>query len=65
LQCHVEMTPELIRTWCETGADEIEQCACPTVQQAEEMQRHLHPRVAALNGVAARLYDRWIEGLRS
>jgi GMP synthase-like glutamine amidotransferase len=64
MQCHVEMTPELIRTWCETGREEIEQCACPTVQQAEEMQSHLQPRVAALNGVAARLYDRWIEGLR-
>ncbi len=64
MQCHVEMTPEMIRAWCESGKEELVRCACPTVQNAREIQAHLQPRVAALNAVAARLYDRWIEGLK-
>lgn len=64
MQCHVEMTPEMIRTWCGTGKEEIAQCAYPSVQQTGEIERHIEPRLAALNGVAARLYDRWIKGLK-
>ena len=65
MQCHVEMTPEMIRAWCESGREELIRCACPTVQDAREMQTHLQPRVEILNGVAERLYDRWIEGLKT
>ena len=64
MQCHVEMTPEMVRAWCESGKDELARCACPTVQDAREIQAHLQPRIAVLNAVAARLYDRWIEGLK-
>ena len=64
MQCHVEMTPQMVCDWCASGADELARCACATVQQAHEIQAHLPPRVAALNAVAARLYDRWICGLR-
>ena len=64
MQCHVEMTPEMIRSWCESGKDEIARCVCPTVQTAPEIQAHLQPRVVALNAVAARLYDRWTAGLK-
>lgn len=63
LQCHVEMTPEMVRAWCESGAREIERSACPTVQQVSEIQSELQPRVAVLNAVAERLYGHWIEGL--
>ncbi len=64
MQCHVEMTPEMVRTWCESGKDEIARCACPSVQAASEIQAQLPSRIAALNAVAARLYERWIEGLK-
>ncbi len=64
MQCHVEMTPEMVRAWCESGKDELARSACPTVQCAREIQAHLQPRIAVLNAVAARLYDRWIEGLK-
>lgn len=64
MQCHVEMTPEMIRAWCDSGKEELARCACPTVQAAREIEAHLRPRVAVLNGVAARLYDRWIGGLK-
>lgn len=63
MQCHVEMTPAMVRDWCESGKDELRRCACPTVQDAAEIQSGLEPRVAVLNAVAARLYERWIEGL--
>jgi GMP synthase-like glutamine amidotransferase len=63
LQCHVEMTPEMICAWCDSGKEELARCACPTVQGAREIEAQLQPRVSVLNGVAARLYQRWITGL--
>jgi GMP synthase-like glutamine amidotransferase len=64
MQCHVEMTPEMIRAWCESGKDELARCASPTVQSAREIEAHMEPRVSVLNSVAARLYERWISGLK-
>jgi GMP synthase-like glutamine amidotransferase len=64
LQCHVEMTPELIRTWLRSGADEIAASrSSAAVQSPEEIERDLERRVAALSEVANRLYDRWVENL--
>ena len=63
MQCHVEMTPEMIPAWCESGAEELVRSACPTVQNAHEIEAYLQPRVAVLNAVAERLYGRWIAGL--
>jgi GMP synthase-like glutamine amidotransferase len=60
MQCHVEMTPELIRSW----SDGWRGGTSPSVQTAEQMQEQLDGRVRALNAVAARLYDRWVEGLK-
>lgn len=65
LQCHVEMTEEMIQSWCEIGADEIaEAAASPGVQTAPEM-RALNPaNLPAMRAVAERLYGRWARGLR-
>jgi GMP synthase-like glutamine amidotransferase len=66
MQCHIEMTAEMVESWCETGAREIEESAgvSPAVQKAAEMRQHLDARIDALHRVADRVYDRWIEGLR-
>ncbi|MBA2350305.1 MAG: type 1 glutamine amidotransferase [Betaproteobacteria bacterium] len=64
LQCHVEMTPVLIASWCESGADEIAKHPASSVQNPATMQANIEPRLAALHEVADRLYDRWFEGLR-
>lgn len=64
LQFHVEMTQETIRAWCLSGKKQLARSACATVQDASEIQAYLEPRVAALNAVAARLYGRWIEGIK-
>lgn len=64
MQCHVEMTAELVRTWAGTGADEIRSHRkSPAVQGPEEMQKDLDPRLERLHQVADRIYDKWTEGL--
>ena len=64
MQCHVEMTEELVKTWLATGADEIAASRkSPAVQAPEEITHELTSRLAALNDVANRIYDRWSEGL--
>lgn len=64
MQFHVEMTPELIHAWCISGSEELARCACPTVQDAREIQDQQQPRLALLNALATRLYDRWVQGLK-
>src|SRR3954468_2228710 len=50
MQCHVEMTPELIATWLDTGADEIAASrSSPAVQAPADIQREMAPRLTALN----------------
>jgi len=64
MQCHVEMTRELIESWLASGADEIDASrSSPGVQDPAEIRRGLEDRVAKLNEIANRIYDRWIEGL--
>lgn len=64
LQCHVEMTEEMVRTWCRDGAGEIEQGrSSPGVQPVEEIGRDLSTRLERLHQVAVRVYERWLEGL--
>jgi GMP synthase-like glutamine amidotransferase len=64
MQCHVEMTEELIRNWCSGGAAEIrDSAASPAVQAPAKIEKNLEERVAALHKIADRIYDRWTEGL--
>lgn len=65
MQCHVEMTPELIRAWCEDWGKEVESLAkrAPSVQTPEQMTERVEDRARTLNAVADRLYDRWLKGL--
>jgi len=66
MQCHVEMTPELIRSWCAEWGKEVERIqyqSVQSIQTPEQMQADLDRDVAALHAVADRLYDRWVKGL--
>ena len=66
MQCHIEITAELIESWCATGADEIQfnrNCS-PAVQTPEQMREDLPQRLNALHAVADRVYDRWTQALR-
>jgi GMP synthase-like glutamine amidotransferase len=64
MQCHVEMTSELVQSWLETGSREIEESRnSPAVQRPEDIRRELETKLGRLNEVATKLYDRWAEGL--
>ena len=62
LQCHVEMTPALIRAWYADSGEEVRRHAGPSVQTPEQAEERLAERVRDLNAIAARLYDRWLAG---
>jgi len=63
-QCHIEMTADLVQTWCRTGADEIAAPGTPARQSRDEILRDLNARLAALQMVADAVYARWGQGLR-
>lgn len=64
LQCHVEMTEQMIRDWCEVGAEELAASASsPAVQSAHLMQAQMHDKLPGLHHVAAHLYRHWLHGL--
>lgn len=63
-QSHIEVTAEMVKSWCEFGADELaEAAASPAVQQAEAMQQNLPVHCFFLNKVAKQVYGQWIKGL--
>ena len=64
LQCHIEMTAEMVQSWCESGSNELAHSTQHAgVQPAAEIRRDLPQRVNALHAVADRVYSRWLEGL--
>ena len=63
LQCHVEMTAEMIAAWCAAGADEIAASNSPAVQSVSEIQQQMKDKLPQLNSVADQLYSHWIKGL--
>ena len=64
LQCHIEMTPEMIALWCAVGADEVTASSnSPAVQPISTMQQQMIDKLPRLNSVAERLYSHWIKGL--
>jgi len=63
-QCHIEMTPEMVETWCEIGADELRAAeSSPAVQPAEEIMQNLPLHCFFLNKVARQIYAQWVKGL--
>jgi GMP synthase-like glutamine amidotransferase len=65
LQCHIEMTEQLVAAWLQGGEDEIRKAARSAgVQKREEIEKDLARRVEALHQVANRIYDRWSANLR-
>jgi GMP synthase-like glutamine amidotransferase len=66
LQCHVEMTPEMISSWLGSGAGELEEnLSSPAVQPAEKIRAEMPQKLPQLSKNAERLYRRWSQGLKS
>lgn len=63
MQCHVEMTEDMIKLWCETGKKEIASHLGPSVQAGEEIQKQIPEHLGTLSKMARKLYDRWLLGL--
>jgi GMP synthase-like glutamine amidotransferase len=65
MQCHVEMTPEMIATWCGQWADEaIAVADQPSVQTPEKMQAEIGERLPVMRRLSDQLYSMWIKGLQ-
>ena len=65
MQCHVEMTQEMIEAWCRTGRREIERNInrSPAVQTVDEINREMAAKLQSLHSVADRVYTQWSAGL--
>ena len=64
MQCHVEMTPEMITSWSAHWADETTGLAKqPSIQTPEQMIGEAASRVAAMRKLSDQLYAVWITGL--
>ena len=65
MQCHVEMTPEMIATWGKQWADEeIAAADMPSMQTPEVMQQESAQRLPKMRQLADQLYRVWISGLK-
>jgi GMP synthase-like glutamine amidotransferase len=64
-QTHVEMTPDMVKKWCEEGEVELRESAgSVAVQQSNAMQENLAVHCFFLNKVATQVYGQWIQGLK-
>lgn len=65
MQCHVEMTPEMIVEWCAAWPAEVEGLAPlpSSVQTPAQMQADTPRHLPAMRALADRLYGEWVKGL--
>jgi GMP synthase-like glutamine amidotransferase len=65
MQCHVEMTTQLVQAWCRDWEKEVASLAqrVPSVQTPDQMTSEVEQKVKALHAIADRLYSRWVAGL--
>ncbi len=63
MQCHIEMTPDMIAAWCESGAREISRSKSPAVQSVAAIKSAAAQELAKLHAVADGVYARWTAGL--
>lgn len=65
MQCHIEMTADMVKVWCDVGADEVQEAQHSLgVQTQAAMQEELPQRIKELNKIARVVYERWTQGLR-
>jgi GMP synthase-like glutamine amidotransferase len=65
MQCHIEMTPDMVQDWCVSGAQDLLcESPVPNIQQQPAILDQLPERIAALHAVATGVYTQWIKNLR-
>ena len=65
LQCHVEMTADLVDVWCRSAQDELPAQSSAALQSEADLRSMLPARIDALHRVASAIYARWAKGLRA
>jgi GMP synthase-like glutamine amidotransferase len=60
LQCHVEMTADMVREWAQRYRDELSPVSA-TVQSQEQITAGLEEKVRVLQDTADALYQRWLQ----
>jgi GMP synthase-like glutamine amidotransferase len=66
LQCHVEMTEDMIKSWSTGGAREIERAGeIPSVQKQAQQLEVVEQKLDELHVVADQLYSKWTSNLKS
>ena len=63
MQCHTEMTPEMIEDWCQDWVSENADPTLQSIQTPDEMLTATRSNLPGLNRLADRLYAKWLEGL--
>lgn len=61
LQCHIEMTEEMVTTWCEINKKNLN--TSHSVQSVDDMLSDLPIKIAGLHEIADKLYSIWIKAL--
>jgi len=59
MQCHVEMTPELVRDWVDRASDDT-LSASPTIPTKDTILSDLDNNIAALRKIADEIYGHWL-----
>ena len=62
-QCHIEMTREIVETWCRTGSDELPAQSSGARQSKADILDDGDARLAELTHVADDVYAHWAQGL--
>ncbi len=67
MQCHIEMTFEMIEEWCRAWEAELThpEALPPTIQTPEQMLLEAPSRLPAMRELADQLYSVWIKGLKA
>lgn len=63
MQCHTEMTPEMVEDWCNDWELENADPQLPSIQTPNEMLASAVSNIPKLNNLADRLYGKWLEGV--
>lgn len=62
-QCHIEMTREMVESWCASGGGELPPQSTGAVQSMADIFEDVDARLATLSRVADDVYARWAQGL--
>jgi len=62
-QCHIEMTREMVETWCRSAADELPARSSGATQSRADIFDDLDARLEELSLVADDVYAHWARGL--